>query len=218
MKHVGKMKSNSARVAVVYRTLPNESHHALVVGTNGLPDAYHDALMSVIESDGGQQANELAEILASRRFPDGEIMLHWLHTRGHLKKVATSSVLMTPNNNISVPLNELNQIIAEQKGVSIDELAVSDGNKKEEIISDKDVVKSEIPPANSPESKKLVEEAPYHPGYEDAVIESPKLDKPVTAGDLRSMADRLFKEAQALRKKAEELEPTKKKTKTEKVE
>lgn len=212
MKHVGKMKNNSARVAVVYRTLPSEPLQSLVVGTNGLPDAYHDSLMSVLESDVGQQANELADILATRRFPDGEVMLNWLHTRGQLKKVPTNMVLMTPNAKTQVPLNELNQLIADQKGVSVEDLAVSESsqkkestrNKKEEII---------IPPADSEENKKLVEEAPYHPGYEGAVF-----DKPVTASDLRSMADKLFKEAQSLRKKAEEMEPTKKKAKAEKVE
>ena len=45
MKHVGKMKNNSAKVAVVYRTLPGDPQSALVVGTNGLSDAYHDTLM-----------------------------------------------------------------------------------------------------------------------------------------------------------------------------
>lgn len=210
MKHVGKMKNNSARVAVVYRTLPAEAHSALVVGTNGLPDAYHDALMALIESDAGQQANELADILATRRFPDGEVMLNWLHNRGQLKKVPTNLVLMTPNSQTQVPLNELNQIIADQKGVSVEDLAVSDGSQKKETRKKEEII---VPSPDSQENKKLVEEAPYHPGYEGAVF-----DKPVTASDLRSMADKLFKEAQALRKKAEELEPTKKKSKSEKVE
>ena len=212
MKHVGKMKNNSARVAVVYRTLPGESASALVVGTTGLPDAYHDALMAIIESEAGQQANELADILATRRFPDGEVMLSWLHNRNQLKKVPTNLVLMTPNSQTQIPLNDLNQIIADQKGVSVDDLAVTDGTQKKESANKK---KEEIivPAADSQEAKKLVEDAPYHPGYEGAVFE-----KPVTASDLRSMADKLFKEAQALRKKAEELEPTKKKVKAEKVE
>ena len=93
-KHVGKMKNNSARVAVVYRTLPGDPHNALVVGTNGLTDAYHDALMSLIESDSGQQANELADVLATRRFPDGTVMLQYMHANGHLKKVPTTNALL----------------------------------------------------------------------------------------------------------------------------
>ena len=94
-KHVGKMKNNAARIAIVYRTLPGDPLSALVVGTTGLPDAYHDSLMSLIESDAGQQANELADVLSVRRFPDGDPMLGWLHNRGHLKKVPTNMVLIS---------------------------------------------------------------------------------------------------------------------------
>ena len=130
MKHVGKMKNNSAKVAVVYRTLPGDPQSALVVGTNGLSDAYHDTLMSLIESDAGQQANELADIISVRRFPDGNVMLNYLHTNGHLKKVPTTGVLMTPNSQTSLPLSELNQIIADQKGVALEDLAVTEDGAK----------------------------------------------------------------------------------------
>lgn len=201
MKHVGKMKNNSARVAVVYRTMPGEPTNALVVGTTGLPDAYHDALMAIIESESGQQANELADILATRRFPSGEVMLGWLHGRGQIKKVPTDMVLMTPNTQTQIPLNELNQMIADQKGVRVEDLAVSDGTQKTEAKAS---------------AKK--EPEVFVDGHGDVrdVITS---DQPVTAADLRSMADKLFKEAQALRKKADEMEPpTKKVAKTAKAE
>lgn len=212
MKHVGKMKNNSARLAVVYRTLPNDATNALVVGTQGLPDSHHDSLMSLIESDSGQQAYELAEVLATRRFPDGSVMLAYLHTNGHLKKVPTNMVLMTPNSVTQVPLDQLNELIAKDRGVSVSELALrEDGSLKE---SEKQDTKSIVPPADSQENKKLVEDAPYHPGYEGAVVQP---NEPVTAADLRSMAEKLFKEAQALRRKAEEMEPPKpKKTQSSK--
>jgi hypothetical protein len=193
MKHVGKMKNNSARVAVVYRTIPGEVNSALVVGTNGLSDAYHDTLMGVIESESGQQANELADVLAVRRFTDGEVMLSWLHTRGHLKKVPTNLVLMTPTTQAQIPLNELNQLIADQRGISLEKLAVNDGSqqdkksaKAKEIISDEVVVPVEV----------------------TEVI--PEL--PVTAADLRSMADKLSKQAAEMRRKADEMAPPVKKT------
>lgn len=199
IKHVGKMKNNSARVAVVYRTLPGEPMSALVVGTNGLPDAYHDALMELIESDSGQQANELADILAVRRFPDGAVMLSYLHGRGHLKKVPTDMVLMTPNTQTQIPLNELNELIAKDKGVRVEDLAITDGTQQtqqpaapkveEQIVLPTETVKVAVP------------------------------EQPVTASDLRSMADKLFKEAQALRKKADEMDPpAKKAAKTVKAE
>ena len=130
MKHVGKMKNNGARVAVAYRTLPGDSGSALVIGTGNLPDAWHDTLMSVIQDPSGQAANELADILAVRKFPDGRNILEALHVGGHLKKVPTSGVLMTPtgNPNVTVVLSELNQLIAEQRGVSVDDLAIRDGS------------------------------------------------------------------------------------------
>jgi hypothetical protein len=192
MKHVGKMKNNSARVAIVYRTVPGEPNNALVVGTSGLPDANHDALMSVIQSESGQQANELADILATRRFPDGDVMLSWLHARGQLKKVPTNLVLMTPNTQTQIPLNELNEMIATQKGTTVEELAVSDGQKK------------------STTTKKEVKEEII---IDDIIIDTAPTvaEAPVTASDLRSMADKLFKEAQNLRKKADEIEPPVKK-------
>lgn len=207
MKHVGKMKNNSAKVAVAYRTLPGDPNSALVVGTNGLPDSHHDSLMSLIESDSGQQANELADVLATRRFPDGTVMLAYLHQNGHLKKVPTSLVLMTPNTVTQIPLDQLNDLIAKDKGVTVADLAVTDGTKPDEQAK----TKTSVPPVGSDEAKKLVDEAPYHPGYEGAVIETTKVDTPVTASDLRSMADKLFKEAQALRRKADEMEPAKSK-------
>ena len=86
MKHVGKMKNNGAKVVVVYRTLPGDPYSALVVGTGSLQASYHDALMSLVQDASGQSANELADILAVRRFPDGNNMLSWLHINNYLKK------------------------------------------------------------------------------------------------------------------------------------
>ena len=188
MKHIGKMKNNSARIVVVYRTLPGDPNSALVVGTQGLQDAYHDSLMSLVQDESAQTANELADILSVRRFPDGSNMLQYLHTHGHLKKVPTQLVLMTPNTKQSIQLDELNKIIAEQKGVSLEELAVTDGNTPNEKKADKvaEVV---------------------------TTVETVADPEPTTAVAMRSKADRLFKEAQSLRKQADVLDPPKSKKK-----
>jgi hypothetical protein len=193
MKHVGKMKNNAARVAVAYRTIPGDHNSALVIGTSGLTDAYHDALMSLIEGDAGQQANELADILAVRRFPDGTVMLQFLHSHGHLKKVPTNLVLMTPNSQTSIPLDEVNQMIASQKGVKVEDLAVSDGNKKPEVVA----VKEEIISAQ----EIFVPDEPVNPL--------------ATAKTYRSKADTLAKEAANFRRMADALDPPKKKVKAE---
>jgi len=126
MKHIGKMKNNGAKIVVAYRTLPGDAKSALVVGTQVLMDSHHDSLMNLVQDTSAQQANELADILAVRKFPDGNNMLSWLHTNGHLRKVSTDMVIMTPTAQTSIQLDELNRIIAEQKGISIEDLAVSD--------------------------------------------------------------------------------------------
>jgi hypothetical protein len=195
MKHVGKMKNNSARVAVAYRTIPGDAASALVIGTSGLPDAYHDSLMALIESDAGQQANELADVLATRRFPDGGVMLQWLHAGGHLKKVPTTLVLMTPNNQTIIPLNELNVVIAEQKGVAVDELAVTEDGKP--------ATKKELAAAKKNKEEIIV----------TSEVEANVSSKEMTPTEMRSRADKLFKEAQALRKQADAVDPPKSKKK-----
>jgi hypothetical protein len=197
-KHVGKMKNNSARIAVVYRTLPGDPQSALVVGTNGLTDAYHDSLMSLIDSDAGQQANELADVLAVRRFPDGTVMLQYMHANGHLKKVPTKLVLMTPNSQTSTPLDELNNIIAEQKGVKLEDVAVTDGSIKEES---KPIIKEEIVVSDVvvPETKKSL------------VVESTEeiSDPILVAKQYRSKADKLAKDAANFRRMADAIDPPK---------
>jgi hypothetical protein len=195
MKHVGKMKNNNAKVVVVYRTLPGDAYSAVVVGTSGLQESYHDSLMSLIQVQ-GQDANELADILSVRKFPDGNNMLEFLHTRGYLKKVPTDGVLMTPTPTDSISLDELNQLIAQQKGVSVDELAITDGvNPNPKTKKENDPTNKEEPVSNFENSITINESS-----------------NPVTATELRSFADKLFKEAQALRRKADELEPPVKKT------
>jgi hypothetical protein len=191
MKHVGRMKNNGARVAIAYRTLPGDPYSALVIGTQGLGDSYHDTLMSLIESDAGQQTNELAEVLAVRRFPDGSVMLGYLHSNGHLKKVPTSNVLVTPDSQTQILLNELNVIIAKQKGVDLEDLAVSDGSPKKPKTT----------------KKVQVEEST------ETTVESKTTTFEMTPAEMRSRADTLYKEAARLRKDADAMDPPKSKKK-----
>lgn len=188
MKHVGKLKSNGAPVAIVFRTLPGDPHSCLVVGTQGLGPTHHDALMTEIQTPESQGAFELATILATRRFPDNSEMLAWLHFNKKLRKISTKDVIVTPTPSQSISLDELNKLIAEQKGISIEELA---GGKKSEITEIAQI--TETPVA-------------------DIASVTEVLDDTKLAKSLRSQADSLFKEAQTLRKQADDLDPPKKKT------
>ena len=204
MKHVGKMKNNGARVAVAFRTIPGDPHSALVIGTNGLADAYHDSLMSLIESEGAQQANELADVLAVRKFPDGSNMLEWLHSRGSLKKVPTNLVLMTPDTKSSIQLDELNILIADQKGLTLEQLAITEG---EAII-----VEPNAPATQNKWDKAREDRATAKAAKEEAETVS---SISLSPAEMRSRADALYKEAARLRKEADAVDPPKKKTKVE---
>jgi hypothetical protein len=204
MKHVGKMVNNGAKVAVVYRTLPGDSGSALVVGTGSLPESWHDSMMSLLQDIGGQQANELADILSVRKFPDGSAMLESLHVHGHLKKVPTSGVMMIPSNNAQILLSELNQLIAEQKGVAVDQLAITDGvnpnprTKKSADLSNTVDIKEDFTRTTSASIN-----------GEPAVVE----EEDLSPTQMRSRADALFKQAQVLRKQADAIDPPKPKSK-----
>ena len=203
MKHVGKMKNNGARIAIAFRTLPGDVYSALVIGTNGLPDMYHDNLMSLIESESAQQANELADILAVRKFPDGVNMLEWLHTNGHLKKVPTKGVVVTPDSKNNIMLDELNKLIAEQKGLP----RIEDLNPAPDVT---DVVTAKTNAASEYTGAKVMETTP---AKEEPKAESKGFE--LTPAEMRSRADALFKEAQRLRKEADAQDPPKKKAKAD---
>ena len=197
MKHVGKMKNNGARIVVAYRTIPGDPHSALVIGTQGLMDAYHDALMSLVESDAGQQADELADVMAVRRFPDGSNMLQYVHANGHLKKVPTAGVLITPDNKTSIQLDELNSIIAQQKGISLEQLAIKDGSN------------ATVPTIAKPKAES---------DHTEVVVDAEPASVTLSPTEMRSRADALYKEAAKLRKAADELDPPKSKKASKSVE
>lgn len=201
LKHVGRMKANGRKVLVAFRTLPGESDSALVIQTENLTDSQHDAIIKLVESPAGQNSYEFAEVLARAPFPDGSVMLSNLHVSGRLNKVKTSEVEMTPNTFTKIGLDELNQLIAEQRGISINDLAI--GNQIEQHTKVQEVATvNDISDVKTPE-------------IEPVAQSSEPLTDDQLAKKYRSDADRLAKEAAQLRRLAEELAPTKKKAKTE---
>jgi len=195
IKHIGKLKSNKRKVAVAYRTLPNDPEHALIVSTENLTDSDHDVLMQLVESPSGQDAGELAEAMARTRLSDGSVMLARFHSTGKLMRVPTADVDMMPTNTDTINLAELNKVSAEQKGVSIADLALKDDTQPLATAT------ATTAPASTPSN-----EATAAPASADGVMSDEDLAK-----SYRSQADRLSKEAAQLRRDAEDLVPTKKK-------
>jgi hypothetical protein len=195
LKHVGRVVKTKKKCAVAYRVLPGDPDNCLVVFTESLDAADHDSLINLIESNAGQTADEFADAMARSSLSDGRNMLAAFHKTGKLTKVATNLIEMTPNNNTSLPLDELNKTIAEQKGVTVNDLAMKDPQGAT-IAEVKDA------PVADPAASYT---APATPDV---------LTDEALAAQYRSQADSLFKEAKTLREQAEELVPTKRKSKT----
>jgi hypothetical protein len=202
LKHVGRIASNKRKVVVAYRVVPDEPENCVVVQTENLSADEHDTLIKTVESAAGQEAEEFAVAMARAYLPDGRNMLAGFHTTGKMRKVPTADVEMTPNGNTVINLAELNRVIAEQKGVTVGDLAMRT-NPAEAAPAPEGEIDPVAQYTETPVTAEPVQDAPA-----DGIITDEQL-----AAQYRSQADALFKEAKKLREQAEELVPTKKKAK-----
>ena len=194
IKHVGRLLKTGRKCLVAYRTLPGDAYHCLVIPTEAVEDSYHDSLINLVESNAAQSAYEFAEVLARNTFSDGSVMLTSLHQQNKLIKVPTDQVEMIPNTMQRIKLSELNQIIAEQRGVAVNDLALQDPNS--------------IKPTTEVQDIAQVTEMPVEASTE--IIDLDELSIEDKAKKLRGQADKLSKQAADLRRQAEELVPVKK--------
>jgi len=194
-KHVGRLKKSQRKVIVAYRTLPGDPNSCVCVTTENLEAADHDTLIKLVESNAGQNSYEFVQAMARTSLSDGSNMLARFHTTGKMVKMPTNEVEMTPDLNTKIDLSELNQIIAEQKGVTVADLALTENNEEPTSSNRKQNV---VPQAETTSSQ---------PQSSNDVLTDEQL-----AANYRSQADTMFKEAKRLREEAEKLHPTKKKT------
>jgi hypothetical protein len=192
LKHTGRLKANQRKVVVAYKVVPGEPENCVVITTENLGADQHDTLMRTLESSSGQEAFEFATVMQRTYLPDGRNMLAAFHTQGKMVKMPTNQIEMTPDRNSVILLSELNDIIAQQRGVTVGDLAISDGSGTKKAAS-KEVIADPVTPVAS---------------TDNAVLSDDEI-----AAKYRSDADRLFKEAKRLREQADEISPTKKKTK-----
>jgi len=193
IKHVGRLVKSKRRVVVAYRVIPGDADHCIVIATESLTADEHDSLMKVVESAAGQESNEIALVLDRSPLPDGRPMLRAFHSTGKLMKMPTNEVEMVPDQKTAIRLDELNELIAKNQGISVEDLALKDPNQTKPT-----------------QTEEVVEEATVENTNTQNVLSDEEL-----AASYRSQADALFKEAKKLREQAEDLVPTKKKKKVE---
>lgn len=153
LRHIGKI--GDRKVAIIFREVPGEPHMALVTYTESLNRHIHDPMMQCIESDIGQNSQNLADALNRTHTQDGKYILQVLHAEGLLKKVQTSQVIVTPNNNTKIKLDELNKILTEmEQGESavkrLQELDASRGLQDPADVARRMKADKTPPPTNIP--------------------------------------------------------------------
>lgn len=149
-RHVG-VNHLGTKVVIVFRELPDDPEHCLVVETKTLSEMYHDQLMRVVDSQEAQKDIDLYNVLGRRQFGDGLIMLQALHQRGLLKKMPIDQIQVVPMPNRSAALREVNAQIRADRG----QKAVETPAKKTKAPADE--VK-EAPPVGSDEQKRSLAE------------------------------------------------------------
>jgi hypothetical protein len=201
LRHIG--KHGDRKVAVVFREVPGEPHMALVVYTEVLGQNIHDPLMACIESDIGQNSEDLALALNRTHAKDGTIILQKLHAEGMLKKIRTELVVMTPQPNVQIKLDELNKILDEMK----------QGEEAVKKLAEMDQSMGMQDPLQV--AKRLRGDQRPAPAGSDAALKG-ALDDTGLAANLRQQAERmdreakgLLAEAQRLMKEANSLDPAK---------
>jgi len=114
--------------------LPKEPESCLVIGPKFLSDIHRESLMRALESSEGQASFELGTHIARLAFPDGPNMLALLHIENYLKKMTTKDIIVTygAGDAGKISLDKLNQMIADDLKVSVNDLAV-----KEDIVISK---------------------------------------------------------------------------------
>lgn len=186
IKHIG--KHGDRKVAIVFREIPGDEHMCLVIYPQTLPVSMHDTIMKVIESEVGQQAENLGDALFRSMLPDGRPILQTLHSEGMMKKVQTKQVVVTPNSTSHVNLEEMNDILRKMKlgQEAIREMAELDANAgMTGKVRPRDDFGREVG-------------APVPQSYVAGSDAAKALDDAAIAGDLQKQAARMAAEAKSL--------------------
>lgn len=108
IRHVAKIANTDQRCVVAFMQIPGREDHALVIPIDNLPPRFEQAVMDVLKSPEGQQAEDFAVALSRHLLPDtGQNIFETLHNQGRLMPVSVYQVLMMPSPNNPVKLSTI---------------------------------------------------------------------------------------------------------------
>jgi|TARA_B110000263_G_C15265216_1_gene490790 hypothetical protein len=151
-KHVGRIVSTQQKVVVMFRQLPDDPSSCLLVDVQGLSNDMHNDLMNEVESAQAQSKVDFSDHAHTHFFRDGRKMLDTLHREKKFIKLETDKVMMTPDNNTNIRLDELNEQLGALKTnpkltedqfntmhhLSSDAVTVGDEVKPDTVVGKKD--------------------------------------------------------------------------------
>ena len=111
IKHVG--KHDLKKTILLFKEVPGDEEMCLIVYTDTLPKLLHDPMMKCIESEVGQNANDITGPLSRTLMDNGQNLLNQLHSQGYIRKVPTNQMILQPNASTTIRLDELNKILRE---------------------------------------------------------------------------------------------------------
>lgn len=132
-RHVGSIDNTGARIFLVFRKIPDDDSHCLVIMADALPDQYSDNLNGLVYSREAQNTVELSEVLHRHQFADGSNVLATVHEKGFLKRIPIENVQMMPLPDRLIPLSTIN---AEIDGTEPQVVATSEVAEATENVDD----------------------------------------------------------------------------------
>lgn len=207
MKHVG--RHGDRKVVILWRQVPQEDHMCLVIYPETIPAHWQQAVQSVLESDIGQQAEDFADALHRNYLPDGRVILQTLHDDRMIKKIRTSDVLVTPRQNATIRLDELNKMLNEMKQgeAAIKKMAENDASRGMVAPDVKRRAEAEFKAEQAAKQTSTVNnnfQATESGALSDRDIAANKLAQ---ANRMEAEAKQLIAEAGRMKKEAERMDP-----------
>jgi hypothetical protein len=130
-KHLGELTVDRTQVMILFRMVPKQPLSCLVVGPKFLSTIHQSDIIKAVESIDGQKSFELGNYLGTRKFSDGTEMLSYLHVENFIKKMPTQDITVVygPGNDGRIQLDKLNEMIAKDLNLSLEQLSIKDGPK-----------------------------------------------------------------------------------------
>ena len=205
-RHIGRMARTDQRLIVIFMQIPDREDHALIVASDSLPPRFEQALMQVVQSPEGQNAQDLGTVLARRLMPDTNAsLLTTLHTAGLLQPVPVDNIVMFPLPNQAYPLRKILESMGRLITPPAQQFQNPYGDQFADPLANQSPYAADLgPDPNDP--RFLAEEAPaYADPYAEAAALSrqpngypadPYAPAPVATGDVYAQTDRFNQHVQ----------------------